>query len=63
MGLGALLVCSPRLFLNVDEVTAAVEGIGSIKLITEAKFEVGICKWVMVEKGFWDMTISLSESI
>ena len=55
MGLGALLVCSPRLFLNVDEVTAAVEGIGSIKLITEAKFEVGICKWVMVEKGFWDM--------
>ena len=52
-----------RLLLNVNEITATIEGIGLITPITKARFEELVEIWrkcVILEKGFWDMAISLS---
>jgi len=63
IGLGKLPVRLSRLPLNADEITATIEGIGSVTPITKAAFEEWIEIWrkcIMLEKGFWDMAISLS---
>ena len=63
IGLGALQLCSPSSLLNSDENTETIEGIGLITPITEERFEEWVGIWkkcVMLEKGFWDMAISLS---
>jgi len=42
---------------------ATIEGIGSMNPITEERFEEWVGIWkkcVMLEKGFWDMAITLS---
>ena len=44
IGLGALPIYSLKLFLNMGESTAMIEGIGSIAPITETRFE----KWVEI---------------
>ena len=44
----------------MDEIAAAIDGIGSITAITEAKFEQRVeiwRKWVMQEKGHEDLVI------
>jgi hypothetical protein len=53
-----------KLLLNVDVITTTIEGIGSITPITEARFKDWVEIWkkcVILEEGFWDMAISLSE--
>lgn len=56
--------CICRVFLlNVDDVTATIEGIGLVAPITVEGFEEWVGIWkkcVMLEKGFWDMAITLS---
>ena len=45
---------------SMDEIAAAIDGIGSITAITEAKFEQRVeiwRKWVMQEKGHEDLVI------
>ena len=47
-------IFSPRLHLNVDEIAAKVEGVGSITPIAEARFEERVEIWrefVMLEQG------------
>ena len=59
----AYSIVSCRLLLNVNEITATIEGIGLITPITEARFEELVEIWrkcVILEKGFWDMAISVS---
>jgi hypothetical protein len=56
-------VLSPRLLLKLDGIITTIEGIGSITPITGERFGKWVEIWkkcVMLEKGFWDMTISLS---
>ena len=54
---------SPMSILRVGEATAIVEGIWSITLATEARFEECVeikNRCSTLEKGFWDIVISLS---
>ena len=63
IGLGASRLYSSSILLNVDGITATIEGIGSIAPITEEGFKEWVEIWrkcVMLEKGFWDMAITLS---
>ena len=49
--------------LNVGDMVATIEGIGSMAPITKERFEEWVEIWkkcVMLEKGFWDMAIALS---
>ena len=39
VGSGALPVCSPKLLLNVDKITATIEDIGSITSITVGEIQ------------------------
>jgi hypothetical protein len=55
IGLGAARGYS-RL-LNVDEITATIEGVGSIKPITEANGTRSLEKCAMLEKWFWNIAI------
>jgi hydroxymethylpyrimidine/phosphomethylpyrimidine kinase len=60
----ATSMLSPRLLLNANGITGTIEGIGSITLITRMRFEERVEIWkkcVTLEKGFWDIGISLSE--
>ena len=56
--------CARWLFqLNVDDMAATIEGIGLMAPLTEERFEEWVGIWrkcVMLEKGFWDMAITLS---
>jgi hypothetical protein len=48
---------------SADEITATIEGIGSITPIIEARFEEWVEIWkkyVMVGRVLWDMGIPLS---
>lgn len=63
IGLGALRVYLPGFLLKMNKNTATIEDIGLITHITEERFEEWAEIWkkcVMLEKGFWDMAISLS---
>ena len=63
MGLGALRAYSASFPLNVDGMTATIEGIGSTVPLTDERFEELAEIWrkcVALEKGFWDMAITLS---
>ena len=64
LGLGALGASySPSLLLNAGDMVATIEGIGSMAPLTEEMFEEWAKIWrkcVMLEKGFWDMAITLS---
>jgi hypothetical protein len=59
---------SPMLLLNVDEITARIEGVGSIRPITEVRFEERAEIWkkcVTPEEGFWvwDLVIRSVQTI
>jgi len=63
MGLGALRAHSASFLLNVDDIPATIEGIGSMAPLTNERFEELAEIWrkcVTLEKGFWDMAITLS---
>jgi len=63
MGLGALRACSASFLLNVDDTPGTIEGIGSMAPLTNERFEELAEIWrkcVTLEKGFWDMAITLS---
>jgi thiaminase len=48
---------------DVDDLTATIEGFGSTTPVTKEIFEELVEVWkrcVVMEKGFWDMIISLS---
>lgn len=62
-GLGTPPVCLFRLPLSVDGVTVTIESISLKTSISGANFEEWVEIWkkcVLLEKGFWDMAISLS---
>ena len=49
--------------LNLDDITATIEDIGSITPITEEVFEQWAEIWkkcIVFEKEFWDMAVSSS---
>ena len=63
IGLGAPPVHPFGSLLSADEITATIESIGVMTPITGASFEEWVEIWrkcVLLEKGFWDMAISLS---
>lgn len=63
IGLGMSPACSFGSPLSVDKITATVESIGSKAPITGTNLEEWVDIWrkcVELEKGFWDMAISLS---
>ena len=62
IGLGALRVDSSGFPLNVNGVTATIEGIGLKAPVTQESFEEWVEIWrrcVLLEKGFWDMAIGV----
>ena len=64
IGLGALRANPYRFSLNLDDITATIEDIGSTTPITEEVFEQWAEIWkkcVMFEKGFWDMALAVGQ--
>ena len=63
IGLGGLRVLSSRCLLSVSDPVATIEGIGAVAPLTEERFGELVEIWrkcVVLEKGFWDMAITLS---